>query len=456
VSVGGTRATYPVVPAHLMLSVDMKTFFQGKNFVSSIRPLYYVSRVLGLAPFSFTSNFAVKEIGTYWMLYSVIILITVLSCSIISIVQRVKQSGLLVAVVVNEFLTMFLGGLKAFSSILISITRNCVKSRNIVSKVIRIDKELLNDSSATYTKTIIFTLFQVILVYSYAAVLFTYDTWVWTTATENVSAWYCITGFPHRLVNLQTVVEFSDLVLLLTSRLKSLNSKLSVILRGSNETYTNAFVFTTASRHSVPKSFVSENAIRVSKINRDKIVPFIDSPQSVNRHRPLRCEISQQRDIHSARELYEDLCDISVLINSMYGFQILLELCVTTVELTLSSYLMLAAIMETLAVKIDTIGRFICLMTGWLLLYAFKLISITAPCQSATSEVENTVMLVQKLLLAGFDQNTMAELQLFSQQLLHRKINFTAFGVLKLDYSLLLTIIGGSITYAVIVLQFIK
>jgi gustatory receptor len=50
----------------------------------------------------------------------------------------------------------------------------------------------------------------------------------------------------------------------------------------------------------------------------------------------------------------------------------------------------------------------------------------------------------------------MAELQLFSQQLLHRKMNFTAFGFLKLDYSLLLTIVGGFITYVVIAMQFSK
>ena len=455
-SVGGTRPTYPAVPAHLKLSVDMQRFFRVKNFVSSIRPLYYVSRVLGLAPFSFTSNFAVKEIGPFWLLYTVVTLIAVLSCSIICIVQRVKQSGLLVAVVVNEFLMMFSGGLTAFSSILISITRNGVKSRNIVSKVIKIDKELLNDSSTTYTKTIIFTLIQVILVYSYATVLFTYDTLVWTSAVEKVSVWYCITGYPHRFVNLGTVVEFCDLVLLLISRLKALNSRLSVILTGSNETYTNAFVFTTASCHSVPTSFLRDNAIRILEINRDKIVPFIESPQSVNRHQPLRFEITQQRNIRSARELYDDLCDISVLINSMYGFQILLGLGVTTAELTLSSYLMLATILGILTVEADTSARFICVMTAWLILYAIKLISITAPCQSATSEVENTVMLVQKLLLAGFDQNSMAELQLFSHQLLHRKMTFTAFGFLKLDYSLLLTIIGGVTTYVVIALQYIK
>jgi hypothetical protein len=273
---------------------------------------------------------------------------------------------------------------------------------------------------------------------------------------DKVSVFYFITGYPHRLVNLQTAVEFSDLVLLLKSRLKSLNSRLSLILRGSNETYTNPFVFATTSFHSVPKSSVRDNAKRVSEINRDKVVPIIDSHQSINRHRPLRFQISQQRDIRSARELYDDLCDICVLINSMYGFRILLGLAVATAELTLTSFLMLAAILGILAEQADTTVGFICLMTAWLLLYAFKLISITAPCQSATSEVENTITLVQKLLLAEFDQNTIAELQLFSEQLLHRKINFTAFGFLKLDYSLLLTVIGGCLTYVVLAVQFSK
>jgi len=224
----------------------MQGFFQGKNFVSSIRPLYYVSRVLGLVPFSFTSNFDVKEIGTFWLLYTVVTLITVLSCSIICVMQRVKQSVLLVAIVVNEFLSMFLGGLTAFLSIFIFITSNSVKSRNIVSKVIKIDKELLNDSSTTYTKTIIFTLIQVILVYCYATVLFTYDTLVWKMSVKKISVWSIITGYPHRLINIETVVEFCNLVLLLISHIKSLNSRLSLILRCSKETDTYVIVFTTA------------------------------------------------------------------------------------------------------------------------------------------------------------------------------------------------------------------
>jgi gustatory receptor len=94
-------------------------------------------------------------------------------------------------------------------------------------------------------------------------------------------------------------------------------------------------------------------------------------------------------------------------------------------------------------------------MTAWLLQYAFKLISITAPCQSATTEAENTAVLVQKLLLVQhFDQDTVTELRLFSQQLLQRKMKFTAFGFLSLDYSLLFTILGGVTTYLVVAMQY--
>ncbi|GFG32133.1 hypothetical protein Cfor_12283 [Coptotermes formosanus] len=434
----------------------MHGLFRGRNFLSSTRPLYYASRVLGLAPFSFTGKFAVKGKGTAWMLYTVVILIVVFSCSIMCTVQRVQQSGLLVPVVVNEFLMIFLGTLAAFSSILISITRNGVKSRNIVSKIIKIDEAVLNDSNTTYIKMFIFTLIQVTVVYSYAAVLFTYDTLIWTEAVPKVSIWYFISGYPHRFVNLEVVVEFCDLVLVLRSRLKSLNSRLDFILRKSNEPYANAFAFTSALCNSVSTSCVKENEIRVSEIKGDKIVPFIESPGSINRLRPPRFETSRQRNIRIARELYDDLCDVSLLINSMYGFQILLALGATTVELTLSSYLVLETIRGNHAVEVDSVGKFISLMTAWLFLYAFKLISITAPCQSTTSEVENTVMLVQKLLLARFDPNTTAELQLFSQQLFHRKMKFTAFGFIKLNYSLLLTIIGGVITYVVIAMQYNK
>ncbi|PNF32538.1 hypothetical protein B7P43_G02458 [Cryptotermes secundus] len=346
---------------------------------------------------------------------------------------------------------MFGGSLKAISSILLCVTLNGVKSREVISKVIKLDKALLCDSSATYRKALIFILVQVIVVHSYEAALFICDTWVWTHAVDNLSVWYFISGYPHRTLNMQTTLEFSDLVLLIRNRLQALNSRLSFMLRECVEP--DFVVFSNVTRELVPRSAVMANEIPVTGVKSVKRT-FIGSPQHVNLRQPL-FKISQQRNIRSARELYDEMCDIRDLANSMYGFQLLLELGVTTAELTLSSYLMLATILGIQSVEINTIGQFISLMAAWQVQYAFKLIIITAPCQSATNEVENMAVLVQKLLLVrDFDQGTVAELQLFSQQLLQRKMKFTAFGFLSLDHSLLFTIVGGVTTFIVIAMQF--
>jgi len=197
----------------------MERVLRGENFVSSIRPLYHVSRMLGLAPFSFSKRFIIKEMDKPWVLYTVFILVIVSSSGLVGIVQRAKQSGLLATVVVNEFLMMSLGAAKATSSILVSVIANGLKSRKLISIILKVDKGLLPDSSATYRKTFIFALVQVILVYSYAVVLFACDTWVWTNAKETMSIWYFISGYPHRIVNIGNLIQFCDLVLLLRSRL---------------------------------------------------------------------------------------------------------------------------------------------------------------------------------------------------------------------------------------------
>jgi hypothetical protein len=408
--------------------------------------------MLGLAPFSVKKNFVLKEMDTVWILYTTLILITVLSCGALTLMYRVEQSQLLATVVVNECFMMFGGVLKAVASILISVTLNGVKSRELISKVIKLDRALQCDSSVAYRKVLIFTLIQVIVVYSYEAALFVCDTWVWIHAVENLSVWYFITGYPHRTVNIQTTLEFSDLVLLLKNRIQALNSRLSFILTESIEH--DFIVFNNISSDLAPRSVILRKEILVTGVKSVKRT-FIGSPQRVNLHRQPRCKVSQQRNIRRARELYDDMCDVSDLANSMYGFQVLMELGVTTAELTLSSYLMLATILGIQNVEMHTVGQFICLMAAWQLQYAFKLIIITAPCQSATNEIENMAVLVQKLLLVrNFDQDTVAELQLFSQQLLQRKIKFTAFGFLSLDHSLLFTILGGVTTFIVIAMQY--
>lgn len=435
----------------------MKKIVRVRTFVSSIRPLYYSSRVFGLAPFSITSKHVIKGFGIGGKIYTTVILITVLCCSILSMVKRVEQPDLPTTAVINEFLQIGTGAVEAILSILICVTLNGVKSRILISKIVKIDKVLLTDSSTTYRKIFIFTFVQVIALYSYAATLFAYDMWVWKHTMGNISTWLLISGYPHRIVNLGTVVQFSDLILLLRNRFQALNSKLNFILKQSEGSYSKITIFTNVTHNTVSDFAVTETEINVSEPNSVATIPFVESPQFLNSLRQPRRQISQQTTIRKAREIYDDLCDISILTNSMYGLQLLLEIGVSTAELISAVYFILHTILAVPNVTAGTISKVTRLMTAWLLLTFFKLISITAPCQAATSKVENTAALVQKLLLVRqFEQDTVAELQHFSQQLFQRKVKFNAFGFLHLDYSLLLTIIGGATTYLVIVTQYGK
>jgi hypothetical protein len=65
---------------------------------------------------------------------------------------------------------MSVGVLKAVTSIIITITNKGLKPRNVVSTVVKIDRNLLSDASATYKKTFIFTLAPAFSVYSFVAV----------------------------------------------------------------------------------------------------------------------------------------------------------------------------------------------------------------------------------------------------------------------------------------------
>jgi hypothetical protein len=88
-------------------------------------------------------------------------------------------------------------------------------------------------------------------------------------------------------------------------------------------------------------------------------------------------------------------------------------------QLTTPLHYILTTILGNKNLGMDTTGHIISVGTAWLFLTSFKLISIIAPCQSETTEAENTAVLVQKLLLVRhFNQDTVTELRLFSQQLL--------------------------------------
>jgi hypothetical protein len=83
-----------------------------------------------------------------------------------------------------------------------------------------------------------------------------------------------------------------------------------------------------------------------------------------------------------------------------------------------------------------------------------KLTAITASCQGATQKANHTTVLVHKLLLLRhLHPEVKAELQMFSRQMLLRKLQFIACGFFAIDCTLLYSMAGAVTTYFIILLQ---
>ncbi|XP_039282308.1 putative gustatory receptor 28a isoform X3 [Nilaparvata lugens] len=65
-----------------------------------------------------------------------------------------------------------------------------------------------------------------------------------------------------------------------------------------------------------------------------------------------------------------------------------------------------------------------------------------------------TGILVHGLLNSDLQPRMRKELMIFSQQILHQKITFTAAGFFVIDFTLINNVIGAVTTYLVILIQF--
>ncbi|XP_011306497.1 uncharacterized protein [Fopius arisanus] len=81
---------------------------------------------------------------------------------------------------------------------------------------------------------------------------------------------------------------------------------------------------------------------------------------------------------------------------------------------------------------------------------------VVQPCYATTTESKRTAVLVSQLLTYNWEPDVRKQLELFSLQLLHRPLDFTACGLFSLDRALVTSMAGAVTTYLVILIQFQK
>jgi hypothetical protein len=166
--------------------------------------------------------------------------------------------------------------------------------------------------------------------------------------------------------------------------------------------------------------------------------------------------LQEVANIHTLRCVHTILYDVCGLVNSVYGFQLLLAMAY--IFMSVVKYFHVVMISNASSpedqlsdFRVDGIVPLMCVVS----IHVANVLWITASCSWTCFEAGRTTILVNKfLLIQPLSSDISTELEQFSQQLLHSKLHFTAFGFFRLDFTFLYGFVGGATTYIVILLQF--
>ncbi|XP_011862327.1 PREDICTED: gustatory receptor for sugar taste 43a [Vollenhovia emeryi] len=156
---------------------------------------------------------------------------------------------------------------------------------------------------------------------------------------------------------------------------------------------------------------------------------------------------------HSIAQLmtvHGSLCDTVMLINAAYGVVTLVITITCLIHLIITPYFLI----------MEADGRreplFLAVQGLWCIFHIWRLLMIVQPTYAAITQGKKTAVLVSQLLSMSPDREGRKQLEIFSLQLLHRPLEFSACGLFTLDRTLVTSIAGAVTTYLVILIQFQK
>ncbi|XP_063919191.1 putative gustatory receptor 28b [Zophobas morio] len=147
-------------------------------------------------------------------------------------------------------------------------------------------------------------------------------------------------------------------------------------------------------------------------------------------------------------ELHDCLTDVGNKVNDTFTIQILS--CFTAQFLT-EVFTIFYVYYEILVLKNKVSALIWSMWTLWTTLEVFL---VTITCHLTCKESKSAGLAIHKVLMIEYDPYIKRKLMIFSQQICHRPLQFTACGLFSIDTSLIFTIAGAAATYLLIMLQF--
>jgi hypothetical protein len=429
--------------------------FKKLDIYSDIIPVYYLSKCAGLAPVSLIHNrdramrvrvnLKTSKLGITYTVFLLIVIAGAQSCVITfhhSLPFKVERIHL-------HVLQSFIMGIASVTSLIISLRRIRKEMDMLLYKISLLD-ELFDTEVNAQRSNEKYLRIQIISLIIIVCITYTSDFLAFNTG---FAAWsLCITTYICNFINIVTITQFVNLVLLLKQKFMILN-KFLAFAENPTEHEADGNLWEILLQTSVFRNVVN---FECDPLRTDAFC------QAITRrcHQNSTSNYSQNYWLHKGtlhfralRVIHDFLCDISTSANSMYGLQIFLCMLSAFIETATNiSYSATSTYLGPLYNE-DFLRNVACPML-WALVQFLQLFLITGSCNAASDEADRTGNLLQKLLLLPeLHPSTLTEIQLFLQQVTNRKLRFTAWGLFTINYTILGSTVGAITTLLVILVQ---
>ena len=459
------------------------------NVYSATLPLYYVSRLLGLASYSYKTRPSTNPTGPIRngnnsdtcgvekefqtskcaVVYTGVMLVALLIWLVYSLVWSIVYEfpNVKLTYAVTQTMTLCLSEATAVVCLGLEITCNRRRLIEITSKLTQVDGILMRNNKV-HKKVRGVVILELVLFIFLLLVRHGYELW----SRGGKEYLHVFIRFLVHFISTIMIVQFVTFTYVLKQRFHCVNRQLALCgdISGRVNGLENVEVEFTKRNFGFPKPLNS------SSLPLAHDMPSSDSPDQISTavsvfisdtkigHLPSAsssAEFSSQSrlqhavNVHNLRCVYAILYDLGVLVESAYGFQLLLAMAYIFFSVVKYFHLVMISNVSShqgnmSAAHVDGILPFICVVS----IHIANVLWVTASCNSACCEAVRTTTVVNKLLLTqSLSSDVSAELERFSQQLLHSKLRFTAFGFFRLDFTFLYGFVGGATTYIVILLQ---
>jgi hypothetical protein len=289
------------------------------DFRASILPLYYVCKIMGLAPFSYSNKVSVhtkqkksaKELlspNVLWSFFVFLIQLTSFLALIIwSILYDYRKYTLYVTV--PDALTILSMYSTCFAS-LIGAVFNRRRMEILMKKFTAIDQILFHENcDRVYRKTLRILLLEFSLLVPLFIAFYCYQVYVWTEGTSYI---FLIAKDLANFSNVIMVIGYVNIIHILRHRFRNLNQQLAKCCDSKSR----------ISDHSLIKLRSGINRLRIRTTQTASTVNNLtDIPTTQNYILPdITVPISntgpdEVSRIHTLRQTYSDLHDITETIN---------------------------------------------------------------------------------------------------------------------------------------------